>query len=69
MSNTLIKNATIVNEGRTFRGDVLFKDEIISAISSPGQIKTPQGADIVDASGLFLIPGVIITRFISGSRD
>jgi dihydroorotase len=59
MSTIVIRNATIVNEGRTFRGDVLIKGEIISAIGSPGQVKTPQGADIVDATGLFLIPGVI----------
>ena len=59
MSTIVIRNATIVNEGRTFRGDVLIKEEIISAIGSPGQVKTPQGADIVDATGLFLIPGVI----------
>ncbi len=59
MSNTLIKNATIVNEGRTFKGDLLIKGEIISAIGAPGQVKTPEGADSIDASGLLLIPGVI----------
>jgi dihydroorotase len=59
MSNILIKNATIVNEGEIFRGDLLIKDEFISAIGSPGQIKSPQDSQIIDASGLFLIPGVI----------
>jgi dihydroorotase len=59
MSVTLIKNATIVNEGRTFRGDILIKDELISAIGSPGQVKAPAGSQIIDASGLLLMPGVI----------
>jgi dihydroorotase len=59
MSSTLIRNATIVNEGEIFRGDLLIKDEFISAIGSPGQTKSPQGSQIIDASGLILIPGVI----------
>jgi dihydroorotase len=59
MVSIIIKNATIVNEGKTFRGDVLIKEEIISAIGAPGQVKTPEGADSIDASGLLLIPGVI----------
>jgi dihydroorotase len=59
MSSTLIRNATIVNEGEIFRGDLLIKDEFISAIGSHGQTKSPQGSQIIDASGLILIPGVI----------
>jgi len=59
MDNILIRNATIVNEGRVFRGDLLIKDELIDTIGSPGQVKTPREAKIIDASGLLLIPGVI----------
>jgi dihydroorotase len=59
MSTTLIRNATVVNEGKTFRGDVLIKEEIISAIGAPGQVKPPEGADTIDATGLLLLPGVI----------
>jgi len=59
MSSILIKNATIVNEGKTFRGDVLIKDEIISAIGLPGQVKSPKEASVSDATGLLLIPGII----------
>ena len=33
-----------VNEGKNFRGDLLIKDEIISSIGSPGQIKVPSGS-------------------------
>jgi dihydroorotase len=59
MSAILIRNATIVNEGKTFRGDLLIKGEIISAFGAPGQLKVPQGSESIDAKGLFLIPGVI----------
>jgi dihydroorotase len=59
MSITLIKNAAIVNEGKTFKGDLLIKDEHISATGFPGTIRAPQGSEIIDASGLLLIPGVI----------
>jgi Dihydroorotase and related cyclic amidohydrolases len=59
MSNTLISNATIVNEGKTFKGDLLIKDELISAIGYPGQVKSPPGTQSIDAAGLYLIPGVI----------
>ena len=59
MSNILIKNATIVNEGRSFRSDLLIKDELISAIGSADQINVPDGTKTIDATGLLLIPGVI----------
>jgi len=59
MADILIRNATIVNEGKTFRGDLLIKDDSISAIGAPGQVKSPEGSQIIDATGLFLMPGVI----------
>jgi dihydroorotase len=59
MSSILIKNATIVNEGRTFNATLLIKDEIIISIESPDQITIPSGTKIIDAKGLLLIPGVI----------
>ena len=59
MSEILIKNATIINEGRTFRGDLLIKDEFISATGLPYSLEQSPGAKIIDASGLLLMPGVI----------
>ncbi|HNW57225.1 MAG TPA: dihydroorotase [Bacteroidales bacterium] len=59
MSSILIKNATVVNEGKCFRSDILIKDEHISAIGSTGHITLPAGTKIIDATGLLLIPGVI----------
>jgi len=59
MNCLLINNATIVNEGKTFKSDLLVKDEIISAIGINGDIKIPEGTRIINAEGLLLIPGVI----------
>jgi len=59
MSSILIKNATIINEGRAYRSDLLTKDELISAIGSTDQINVPAGTKIIDATGLLLLPGVI----------
>lgn len=57
MSTTLIKNATIVNEGKVFRANVLIENDIIAKISE-SEINT--NADkIIDATGLFLFPGCI----------
>jgi dihydroorotase len=59
MSSILIQNATIINEGKSFRGDILVTNEIISAIGSPGQLRSKSETKIIDATGLLLIPGVI----------
>jgi dihydroorotase len=59
VSNILIKNATIVNEGSSFIGGLLVKGEIIDMIGQIPEEKVPSDAEIIDASGLLLIPGVI----------
>jgi dihydroorotase len=59
MSSILIKNATIVNEGKTFRNDLLIINELITAIGSPVSVTIPTGTQIIDATGLLLLPGVI----------
>jgi dihydroorotase len=59
MSNILIQNATIINEGKSFSGDLLIKDELIAAIGPPGQVKAPPETQTVDASRLLLLPGII----------
>lgn len=53
----LIKNATVVNENNTFKGDVLIENELITKISS--EIKATENIEIIDAEGKFLIPGFI----------
>ncbi|QNM84803.1 dihydroorotase [Polaribacter pectinis] len=55
--STLIKNAIIVNENNSFKGDVLIENEIIKEISS--EITAPKNTEIIDAKGSYLIPGFI----------
>lgn len=59
MSTTsfLIKNANIVNEGKTFSGDVLVNGEFIEKIAPT--IEVSEGVTIIDAAGKYLIPGMI----------
>jgi dihydroorotase len=59
MPEILISNASIVNEGATFRGDVLIKDGLISAIGDPGSLTTGSHSERINATGLILIPGII----------
>ncbi|QTE21592.1 dihydroorotase [Polaribacter cellanae] len=53
----LIKNATIINENKTFTGDVLIENEIIKKVSA--KISAPENAAIINAKGSYLIPGFI----------
>jgi dihydroorotase len=58
---TLIKDATIVNEGIKFKGSVLIDGERITKIF-PYKIPSDfdlTDADVVDATGLYLVPGII----------
>lgn len=58
MMRTLIKNGTIVNEGRSFLGDLVVDGEQIAEIYEG---KAPRGIydQVIDASGCFVLPGVI----------
>ncbi|MCJ0742551.1 dihydroorotase [Pedobacter montanisoli] len=56
MSTTLIKAATIVNEGKTFVADVFIKNGMIDKIAP--HIDTAADLEI-NAEGLYLIPGMI----------
>jgi dihydroorotase len=56
MAKTLIKNAHLVNDGRTVEGDLLVDGERIARVG--GEIAATD-AVVVDARGLFLMPGMI----------
>ena len=53
---TLIKNATLVNEGKIYQSDVLIENQKIKKIAPKITIDADQ---IIDAKGLHLFPGVI----------
>lgn len=55
----LITGATVVNEGRSFRADIVVKDDRIADIIENNN--TPRGDfdETVDATGCFVLPGII----------
>ena len=56
MKIILIKNATLVNEGRIFKTDVLIKNGFIHQVA---QDIVAEEAEIIEAEGKLLLPGVI----------
>ncbi len=56
MSSIIIKSAAIVNEGRTFVGDVFIKNGLIEQIGSSLNIAAEK---VINAEGLHLFPGCI----------
>ena len=55
----LIRNATIVNENNTFKGDVLIENEIIKKVGPSIQVTNEDALEIIEAHGSYLIPGFI----------
>lgn len=59
----LIQNATIVNEGRVFVGSVLIDgDRIVAVSDAPVCTDRSDCQEVIDATGLLLLPGVIDTH-------
>ena len=50
-----IKNCQVINEGKIFESDLLIEDGRISKIDS----SIDSQGDVIDATGLYLMPGVI----------
>jgi len=57
MADWLIKNAELVNEGRRFQADLRIRDQRIAEIG--GDLRARAGEQVFDASGLWLLPGMI----------
>lgn len=57
MTNMLISNAKVVNEGKTVQADVLIEKGRIAKVAP--FIAAPAKAKVVDAKGRLLLPGVI----------
>lgn len=57
MSDYLITNATLVNEGERFIADLLIRNGRIERID--GDIAAPANASVIDGAGCYLLPGMI----------
>ncbi len=53
---TVIANGTVVTADSEFAGDLLIEGETITAV---GKVSAPDGASVIDASGCFVLPGLI----------
>ena len=59
MKRILIENAVIINEGRKVLGSVVIEDEKIAEILVGDQKTVVPCDEIIDATGCYLLPGVI----------
>lgn len=60
MKPVLIKNALVINEGNSFKASILIEKETITAIFKENVPESvAESADIIDAEGKWLMPGVI----------
>ena len=59
MGRTLIHNATIVNEGESIQGSVVIENGRIAEILTNGRPLVTPCDEIIDATGCYLLPGVI----------
>lgn len=57
MKSTLIKNATLVNEGKSFVADLRITEQRIDQISD--SLSARHNEQVIDAEGLWLLPGMI----------
>lgn len=57
MQKILINNATIINEGRSYKGNILIENQFIKSISA--QPVAEKNCKIIDAAGQWVLPGVI----------
>ena len=68
MGRCLLRNATVVNEGLSFKGGIFVVDGIIADIIDYSSAKdccrerAVAGAETIDLEGLYLAPGVIDTH-------
>jgi dihydroorotase len=59
MNHILIRNALIINEESTVAADVLVTGDSIAGIYSRGKAPYHKEATVIDATGLWLMPGII----------
>lgn len=59
MQRTLIHNATIVNEGKQFKGAVIIEDERITSVVEGQVFNKEDFGKVINGEGCYLLPGVI----------
>lgn len=60
--NYCIKNGNIVGEEKVFVGDILIISDKISKVSDTPINDIPEGIEVIDATGKYVLPGIIDTH-------
>lgn len=55
----IIKGGTLINEGRIFKADIVIENDMITEILTQPAGQLPAEAEIINAAGKFVIPGII----------
>ncbi|ADL19110.1 amidohydrolase [Acidilobus saccharovorans 345-15] len=72
MGTLVIEDALIFDSSgrQPFRGTVVVKDNVIEDVGTRGEVSPPEGARVVEARGMFLMPGLIDAHLhLTGSRS
>lgn len=59
MNHILIRNGLVVNEGVKISADILISGDLIDGIFGPGEGPAGYGTEVIDATGKWVLPGVI----------
>ena len=59
---TLIEGGRIVNDGQVFEGSVMIKDDVFASISEGKDVPCGSYDKRIDATGCFILPGIIDTH-------
>ena len=59
MNQILIRNAVLINEENRKEADLLISGDTIAGIYPPGEAPAASDVQVIDATGLWLLPGII----------
>ena len=59
MNQILIRNAVLINEEKEKEADLLISGDIIAGIYPPGEAPAASDVQVIEATGLWLLPGII----------
>jgi dihydroorotase len=59
MNHILIRNGLVINEGVKIGADILISGDLIDSIFDPGEGPAGYGTEVIDATGMWVLPGII----------
>lgn len=65
----IVNTKILLPDSIIWDGVVVFDDGVITAVGKKGEVEIPEGADIVDANGLYTAPGLIDIHIHGAEED